>query len=397
MNLTDVGHLTSDADEGEDKMIKGARREGKTVWEIADFYTKAFMNDIKVLNIIKPDIMPKATEHIKEMIEIIKKLEKKGYTYISGGNVYYDISKFKDYGKLARLKLNDLKAGARIGVDKEKRNPYDFVLWFTKSKFTNHEMKWNSPWGDGYPGWHIECSAMASKYLGEHFDIHCGGVDHIPVHHTNEIAQSEGAFGSKPWVNYWIHGEFLVIEKTKMAKSGENFIILKTLVERGFSPLDYRYFCFTAHYRKPLNFNWKSLEAAKNSFDNLKNRIMLLKDNLKDSKGSIEKYKEKFIELVNDDLNIPKAVALMQKVLRDSGLGNKQKYELVLYFDRVFGLGLDKVERKGLDKEIKKLIEEREKARKKKDFKKADKIRADLREKGIILEDTKKGVRWKLL
>ena len=396
MNITDVGHLTSDADEGEDKMVKGAKREKKTVWEIADFYTKAFMKDIKFLNILEPDIMPKATEHVKEMIDLIKKLDKNGYIYVSGGNVYYDISKFKDYGKFARLKLGDLKAGARICVDDQKRNPEDFVLWFTKSKFTNHEMEWDSPFGKGYPGWHIECSAMSSKYLGEQYDIHCGGIDHIPVHHTNEIAQSEGAFGKKPWVKYWMHGEFLVLEKAKMAKSGENFITLQKLIDKSFSPLDYRYFCFSAHYRKPLNFSWENLEAARNSFNNLKNRIMLLKDDIKDSKGTCAGYKKKFFEIVNDDLNIPKAMALMQKVLRDNGLGNKQKYELVLYFDKIFSLDLDKVERKSVDAEVKKLIEEREKARKEKDFKKADKIRIDLRERGIILEDTKEGVRWKL-
>ena len=254
-NITDVGHLTSDADVGEDKMLKGAKREKKTVWQIAEFYTKAFKDDIIKLNIKNPNTWSKATDHIKEQITLIQILEKKGFTYQAGGNVYFDTSSVKDYGKLAKL---DLKADTkeRVEEDKNKKNKHDFVLWFTKSKFQDQGMKWKSPYGTGYPGWHIECSAMSMKYLGKQFDIHCGGIDHIPVHHTSEIVQSESATGKKPWVKYWLHNEFLVLRKgEKMAKSGDNFITLQTLEEKEFHPLDYRYFCLGTHYRKPLMFS----------------------------------------------------------------------------------------------------------------------------------------------
>jgi len=397
MNITDVGHLTGDADSGIDKMLIAAQREGKTVWDIAKFYTEAFFKDIDRLNIIRPDITPKATEHIKEMIELIERLEKKGFTYTAGGNVYYDISKFKDYGKLARINPEELKAGARVGVDVNKKNPHDFVLWFTKSKFQEQEMKWDSPWGRGYPGWHIECSAMAMKYLGEHFDIHCGGIDHIPVHHTNEIAQSEGATGKK-WVNYWLHGEFLVLETGRMGKSLGNFVTLQSLIDMGFNPLDYRYFCLNAHYRKQLTFAIDALEGAKNSLRRLREKYVEFKKEAgKIDESNVKKYKEKFLEAINDDLNMPMALAIMWEVVDDTNLNATEKIMLLDDFDRVFGLRLEesKEETVELKGEAKKLFDEREKARKNKDWKKADELRNKLSALGYILVDTPEGTKVK--
>ena len=395
MNITDVGHLTSDADDGEDKMEKGARREGKTVWELAEFYTNAFMEDLKKLNIIIPNNMPKATDNIDAMIDIIKKLEKNGHTYEADGNVYYDVSTFKYYGKLAKLKLEDQKAGARVEHDESKKNHFDFVLWFTKSKFAKHAMQWDSPWGKGYPGWHIECSAMSMKYLGEQFDIHTGGIDHIPIHHTNEIAQSEGATGKK-WVNYWLHNEFLVIDKDKMAKSGENFLTLKVLEEKKFSPLDYRYFTFTAHYRKQLSFSLEAMEAAKNAFDSLKRKIIEFKKGTGDGEKHAEiarKYKNKFLEVINDDLNIPEAMAVLWNVIKDDKLSAKEKLSILFDFDRVFGLNLKQVEEDKFDipDDIMDLITQREQARQNKDWKKADELRTLLKKKGYEISDTPEG------
>src|SRR3989344_6059792 len=259
INITDVGHLVSDADEGEDKMLKGAKREKKTVWQIAEFYTQAVKKDMEQLNIISPTIWCKATDHIKEQLEMIGVLEKKGYTYTAGGNVYFDTSKLKEYGKLARLNLK-AEQKARVEKDKNKKNQNDFVLWFTKSKFDDPEMKWDSKYGQGFPGWHLECSAMATKYLGEQFDIHCGAIDLIPTHHTNEIAQSEAALGVHPWVHYWMHGEFLVLsEGNKMSKSSGDFLTLQVVIDKGYDPMVYRYFCLGTHYRKPLMFSWEAM------------------------------------------------------------------------------------------------------------------------------------------
>jgi len=399
MNITDVGHLTSDADEGEDKMLKGAEREHKTVWQIAEFYTKAFMDDCAKLNIQKPDVICKATDHIQDMIELIKRIEKNGLTYISEGNVYFDIMKFPDYGKLARLNMDELQAGARIEVDENKRNPHDFVLWFTNSKFKNQDMQWDSPWGRGFPGWHIECSAMSTKYLGEQFEIHCGGIDHIPVHHTNEIAQTEGATGKKPWVKYWMHGEFLVLEKEKMAKSGGNFITMQTLIEKGYDPLVYRYLCFTAHYRSQLKFSWEAMDGAKASFETLKKKVIELKNSPPDSKGAnrLTLYKRQFLEAVNDDLNMPGVLALMWTMLKDSELGTKEKLELMGEYDTVLGFGIDgwQEEKLELSDEIEWMVMQREEARKRKDWKESDRIRDELKAKGIVLEDTPQGVKWK--
>lgn len=386
MNITDVGHLTSDADSGEDKMLKGAKREKKTVWEVAEFYTQAFERDIKKLNILFPDIFCKATEHIKEQIELVKKLEKKGFTYFAGGNVYFDVSKFKDYGKLARLDLSR-EGQARVDQDKNKRNKYDFGLWFTKSKFQDQEMKWKSPWGaTGYPGWHVECSAMSMKYLGEKFDIHCGGMDLIPVHHTNEIAQSEAVTGKK-WVNYWLHNEFVVMNSgKKMSKSSGEFITLAVLEEKGFSPLDYRYFCLGTHYRNPLMFSWEALEGAKNSFKKLVEKVLEFKDKGKVSK----KYVSMFLKAINDDMNTPQALAVMWNLV-NSKLSKGDKYVTLLEFDRVLGLGLEDVKKDKIPATVVKLAKERLKARLAKDWKKADLLRSQIEELGYVVSDSADG------
>jgi cysteinyl-tRNA synthetase len=274
MNITDVGHLSGDNDEGDDKMVKSAEERGKSVLEVAHFYTQAFFNDTGRMNIIKPTVVCKATEHIADMIALIKRIEEQGFTYTTGGNLYFDITKFPGYGELARLRMDDLKAGARTEVDANKRNPHDFVLWFTKSKFENQALIWDSPWGKGYPGWHIECSAMSMKYLGETFDIHAGGSDHIAIHHTNEIAQSEAAIGKHPWVTFWVHNEFLVLGRGKMSKSTGGFLTLQTLVDAGYDPLDYRYFLLSGHYRSQLQFSYQALGGARNARKSLIDQVM---------------------------------------------------------------------------------------------------------------------------
>ncbi len=402
MNITDVGHLTSDEDSGEDKMDIGSKREHKTPGEIANFYTNAFKEDLNKLNIIVPDVWCKATDHIQEQIDLIKRLEGKGYTYLGkNGNVYFDTSKFKNYGKMAMLNLKE-ETRARVEKDLNKKNSRDFVLWFSLrgSKFENHILKWQSSWGEGFPGWHIECSAMSMKYLGEKFDIHCGGIDHIPVHHTNEIAQSEAATGKKV-VNYWVHGNWLVMdsgknEKEKMAKSSGEFITLKTLADKGYEPLVYRYFCLTTHYRNELLFSWQSLDAAKNTFNTLKNKIIEIKGDLSRTgicNEKILKYKEDFLKIINDDMNMPKALALFWQMLRDDKLSNNEKYALILDFDQVFGLNLDKIKEEKLDlpKEIQELLKQREEARKKKDFKLSDELRNKIKVRGYSVDDTING------
>ncbi|WP_270304887.1 cysteine--tRNA ligase, partial [Terrisporobacter petrolearius] len=314
MNITDVGHLQSDGDTGEDKMEMGAKRENKSVLDIARFYEGKFLKDLKSLNIQVANHIPRATDHVKEMIELIEKLEKRGYTYIANNNVYFSIDKFEDYNKLANLSLEEMNAGNRVEVDIYKKNPLDFVLWFTNSKFENHILQWDSPWGVGFPGWHVECSAMAIKYLGEYMDIHCGGIDHIPVHHTNEIAQSEGALGHK-WVNYWLHGEFLILDKGKMSKSSGSFITLNSLIENNVDPLVYRYYVLQSKYRKPLVFSYDRLKDASNSFEILKNKIKLINDNVDNeiliNENIIKEYKNRFLKYINDDLNIANGFTLL--------------------------------------------------------------------------------------
>ncbi|MBU1204141.1 MAG: cysteine--tRNA ligase [Nanoarchaeota archaeon] len=392
MNVTDVGHLTSDADTGKDKIEEAARKEGKNAQEIADYYLNIFKKDLKKLNISKPDIWAKATDHIKEQIELIKKLEKKGFTYKTKDGLYFDTSKLKDYGKLARLNIKGLKAGKRISI-REKKNKTDFALWKFSEKPGTRQQEWNSHWGVGFPGWHIECSAMSIKYLGEQFDIHTGGEDHISVHHTNEIAQSESATGKKPWVKYWLHGAFLVFRGEKVSKSKGGLYTLSQLEKQNFESLSYRYLCLNTHYKKRLEFSIKSLESAQNTFNKLKNIITELKTK-KDSKGNTKEYREKFLNAINDDLNIPKALGIFWNALKDKNLGSRQKYELALEFDKIFGLSLKELKSQTpqtIPKEIQQLAEQRQKARAQKDFTASDKLRKKLQSLGYTIEDTKKG------
>ena len=391
INITDVGHLVSDADEREDKMLKGAKREKKTVWQIAEFYTQAVKKDMEQLNIISPTIWCKATDHIKEQLEMIGVLEKKGYTYTAGGNVYFDTSKLKEYGKLARLNLK-AEQKARVEKDKNKKNQNDFVLWFTKSKFDDPEMKWDSKYGQGFPGWHLECSAMATKYLGEQFDIHCGAIDLIPTHHTNEIAQSEAALGVHPWVHYWMHGEFLVLsEGNKMSKSSGDFLTLQVVIDKGYDPMVYRYFCLGTHYRKPLMFSWEAMDSAQNALKKLQNKVLELLEKPKEGKKNTETYIEDFQGAINDDLNMPQALAVIWEMLKDEEVNNKEKYKTLLEFDRVLGLQLKEIKPLNIPEEVQVLMEKREHARLKKNWKEADNIRNKLKDLGYIIEDTPSG------
>jgi cysteinyl-tRNA synthetase len=393
MNITDVGHLTDDGDNGEDKLEKGAKREGKTVWEVADYYTKAFLSDAQSLNILPPTHMPKATEYIKEQIKLIEKLEQKGYTYVSNGNVYFDTSKFADYTKFAKLKLHDEKHSQknRVELDQNKKNQTDFVLWFTKSKFENHAMQWSSPWGSGYPGWHIECSAMATALLGETIDIHCGGVDHIPVHHTNEIAQSECATGKK-FANVWMHSEFLIDKDGKMSKSRGDFLTVGLLKEKGINPIAYRYVCLQTHYRKQMMFSFDALESAKQALDKLYNKIAVIKT---EQKGKINQdFLIEFHNALKDDLNTSAAFAVLYKLL-DSNISDADKYATVVEFDTIFGLRLSTATLKNeqiiIPSQVQKLLSERKTARENKDFKKSDELRDKIKELGFEVKDNKDG------
>ena len=396
MNITDVGHLTSDEDSGEDKMEKGALREKKTVWELAEFYTEAFKKDMSLLGILSPDIYCKATEHIPQQIEMIKKIEENGYAYIIEDGVYFDTSRLSDYGKLARLNLEGLEAGKRVEVVPGKKNPTDFALWKFSPKDKKRAMEWDSPWGTGFPGWHIECSAMSLHYLGEVFDIHTGGIDHIPVHHTNEIAQARASTG-KEFVRYWMHGAFLIIDKDKMAKSGENFITLQTLINRCIAPVDYRYFLLNSHYRQPLSFTWDALAGARNAMKNLKEKVITIKSSSSNSgEEKVSAYQENFKESINDDLNAPRALAVMWAVIKDDHLGNTQKLDLLLNFDRVLGLGIEDIKEEiepfsEIEREVKTLLEERQKARKEKNWKLSDELRNRIIEKGYTISDTPEG------
>ncbi|MEM4271123.1 MAG: cysteine--tRNA ligase, partial [Candidatus Pacearchaeota archaeon] len=389
MNITDVGHLTSDADTGKDKMELAAEREHKKASEIVEFYWKIFKEDFKKLNIIEPEIWCKATEHIKEQIELIKKLEEKGYTYKTKDGIYFDTSKFKDYGKLARLKKEGLKAGIRVSIG-EKKNPTDFALWKFSEKPGLRQQEWQSPWGIGFPGWHIECSAMSMKYLGESFDIHTGGEDHIQIHHTNEIAQSEAATGKK-FVNYWLHGAFLTFKGEKVSKSKGGLYTISELEKMGFSPLSYRYLCLTTHYRKQLEFSLENLKNAQNSYERLKNIIKELRYD-----GKInEKYLKDFEKAINNDLNMPKALQVLWKLVRDEKAFGK--IETIKKMDQVFGLSLLEKEEIRIPEEIMNLVKEREKARKEKNFKLSDELRQKIKEKGWWIDDTPKGPKVKKL
>lgn len=392
MNVTDVGHLTSDADEGEDKIEKAAQKEGKTASDLANYYFGIFKEDFKKLNIEEPDIWCKATEHITDQIELIKILEEKDYTYRTNDGIYFDTSKLKDYGKLARLNIEELEAGKRVEMG-EKKNKTDFALWKFSDKPGLRQQEWISPWGIGFPGWHVECSSMSSKYLGKKFDIHTGGEDHIPVHHTNEIAQSESAFGKKPWVKYWVHGAFLIYKGEKVSKSKGGLYTITELEGLGYKPLHYRYLCLTTNYRMPLNFSLESLDSAKNSYERLKNLITEIRSSNKEGKDN-KKYLTEFKKDINDDLNMPKALSVLWEVVKDKELGGKS-LSIISEMDKVFSLDLLKEEKVHVSFSIEKLIEEREEARRKKNFSRADKIRDELLEKGIILEDTNQGVKWK--
>lgn len=404
MNITDVGHLQSDADDGEDKMELGAQRENKSVLEIARFYEKAFISDLQKLNIKLPNKMPRATEHIDSMIHLIKKLEINGYTYMANNNVYFSIDKFENYYKLANLTIEELKAGSRIEVDEFKKNPLDFVLWFGNSKYENHILKWDSPWGIGFPGWHVECSAMAIEYLGEQLDIHCGGIDHIPVHHTNEIAQSEGALGHK-WVNYWMHGEFLVVDNGKMSKSSGEFLTLSKLIKDGFTPLEYRYYILQSKYRKPLAFSYDRLKDASKSLYSLKNKIYNILSNIdhnsKTNESTIESYRFKFKSHINSDLNLSNAFTVLFDVIKDNNLNNLEKKLLIEDFDTVLALDLTYTESKSISNEkinyIESLLKERDEYRKNKNWQKSDEIRDILLNENIKIIDSKDGSTWTLL
>lgn len=397
MNITDVGHLVSDADEGEDKMMKTAKEQQRSPWEIAEYYTNVFFEDIAALNIEKPEIVSKATDHIEEMIEFVEGLVEKGYGYETSDGIYFDISKFEDYGKLSKIDLEEQMAGARVEVNEEKRHPADFALWKKAPK--EHIMQWPSPWGMGYPGWHIECSAMGRKYLGDVFDIHTGGVDHIPVHHENEIAQSEALIG-KPAVNYWLHGEFMMVNNGKMSKSLGNTYTIADLKAKGFDPLAFRYFCLNAHYRNKLNFTWEGMQAAQVSYDRLLEGALAHKLGTDEIEADVVAgFEREFEEAVTDDLNIPKALGIVWNVTRYSKK-SKVLFDLLAKMDSILGLDIVKVEEKKeqvqeLDADIEELVNQRQQARKEKNWKLADEIRDKLKEMGIILEDTPQGIKWK--
>lgn len=389
MNITDVGHLESDADEGEDKMAKAARRENKDPYEIAEFYTEKFMTDLNKLNITKPEIICKATDHIKDMEEYVLKIMDNGYAYETSDTIYFDTSKLDKYGVLSNINIEEQKAGARVEFDTEKKNTTDFALWIKAPE--NHIMKWDSFWGKCYPGWHIECSAMGRKYLGEHFDIHTGGIDHIPIHHENEIAQSKGYSGQIP-ANWWMHSEFLLIDGGKMSKSLNNVYTISDLEAKGYTAMDYRMFNFTSHYRNKLNFTWDSLESAKIALARLKEGYRRHAEGTEDVEESvIEEYKTKFNEAINDDLNMPQAMSVVWDVIKNPNKSTKFA-DLLRKFDEVLGLKIDEKEKLELPEEIQKIIDERKIARESKDWQKSDELRDLLSEKGYIVKDSKDGM-----
>lgn len=398
MNITDVGHLKSDSDTGEDKMVSSAKREHKTVLDVAKFYTDAFFKDFEALNCRVPDVVSPATDNIDEYIKIISGLLEKGYAYQAGGNVYFDVSKLSDYYQLTNHKEDEMVVGVREGVefDESKRNQADFALWFTKSKFEDQELKWDSPFGVGYPGWHIECSGISIKYIGEYLDIHGGGVDNIFPHHTNEIAQSEAYLGHK-WCNYWFHNEHLMDETGKMSKSHGAILSVEELIKRGYNPLSFRFMCLNSHYRKQLVFSFDSLNSAEQAYLKLKNKISLIKDEGELSEGDFDKYKNMFIEYITNDLNTANAITLLYDLLKDDTVNGHTKIELVRSFDKVLSLDLlPEVKEVRSDHEhIMKLIETRNEAKKAKNFELADAIRDELLSKGIALVDTREGTIYK--
>ncbi len=399
MNITDVGHLTSDSDSGEDKMVKSAKENHQTVMEIAKYYTEQFFNDFKLLNNRVPDVVAPATEHIDDYIKIIEKLLEKGYAYESGGNVYFDISKLDDYYKLTNHKIDDMVVGVREGVsfDDFKRNQGDFALWFTKSKFDDQDLKWDSPFGVGYPGWHIECSGISMHYCGEYLDIHGGGVDNIFPHHTNEIAQSEAYLGHE-WCKYWFHNEHLMDETGKMSKSKGATLTVSLLKEKGYSPLAYRFMCLNSHYRKQIVFSYDNLENATIAYNKLKNKVQNLKDDSKVNDEEFNKWDKEFKNYLEDDLNIPNTITLIYDLLK-SDVNDSTKIKLIKNWEQVLSLDLFKTEEidKDLENEILEKILERNEAKKNKDYSLADKIRDELLEKGIVLKDTREGTTYEIL
>lgn len=402
MNITDVGHMTSDGDTGEDKMVKGANREHKTVYEVAEFYTNEFLKDLNKLNIEKPSTLVPASQNIEMYIKIIEKLLKEEYAYISNGNVYFDVSKVPNYYDLSGKNKEELMVGVRDTVteDVHKKNPFDFGLWFVTSKFENQAMKWDSPWGVGYPGWHIECSGISIKYLGEYLDIHCGGVDNVFPHHTNEIAQSESFLGHK-WCNIWMHGEHLNDKNGKMSKSNGEFLTLSLLEDKGYNSLVYRLFCLQSHYRNQLVFSYESMDSTKKAYEKLLNRVKTIKQNIGNDDINIELttlYKNRFKESLNNDLNTSNCLTILYDVLKDDKLSNKNKIEIVKDFDTVLSLGL--LEETRIDEDLQNyildMIEKRKVAKENKDYALADKIRNELLEKNIVLNDGRNGTTFEI-
>lgn len=397
-NVTDVGHLVSDEDEGEDKLEKGAKKQGKTVWEVADFFTKHFQTSMDKLNVLRPDIICKATDHIKEQIDVITKLFENGYAYDTPEAVYFDTTKFLKYGELTGQKQEDKKTAVReeIKTGEHKKNPHDFALWFKRiGRFSDHTMHWDSPWGDGFPGWHIECSAMSMKYLGDQIDIHTGGEDHIPVHHTNEIAQSEGATGKSPFSKFWMHYAFLTVDGTKMSKSLGNYFTLEDIINKNYNPLSLRLLYLGAHYKKPMNFTWDGLTSSQTALNKLKNLIVSCNDDKnrtilsEEKQAKIVNFQNKFRESINDDLNTPKALAVFWEMMK-SNIPSQDKYDLAMSFDEVLGLGLGKtlkIKTEKIPNNIKVLISKREKLRQEKNFTEADKIRDQIASLGYNLTD----------
>ncbi len=388
VNITDVGHLTSDADTGEDKMEVGARRTGKTAWEIADYYTAAFQQDLKDLNILSPHIWCRATDHIQDQIDFVRDLEEKGFTYRTADGIYFDSRKLDDYGYLARLDIDGLRAGARVEQG-GRRFVTDFALWKFSRPDEHRQMEWESPWGTGFPGWHIECSAMSARYLGDYFDIHCGGEDHIPIHHTNEIAQTEARCGTR-LANFWMHGYFLKLDDAKMAKSAGDFLRIDSLRDRGFSPMDYRYFCLTAHYRTQMTFSWESLKANRTALS----RLYQAAYDWGEAGEISTEYMDRFVAEINDDLNMPRALAVTWDLVH-SGLPAGTRKATLLAFDEILGLDIRswQPEEVVIPERVKALAEERQKARDTRDWQRADELRDQILESGFVVEDTRQGYR----
>ncbi|MDP3985797.1 MAG: cysteine--tRNA ligase [bacterium] len=393
MNITDVGHLAADSDMGEEKMERAARASGKSAWDIAQFYTNAFLRDIDRLHIKRPTVMPRATDHIKEQIELIAVLEKKGFTYRTSDGIYFDTSKFPKYAEFSGQNLEEKEAGARVNVNQEKRNPWDFALWKFSPQDRTREMEWVSPWGKGFPGWHIECSAMSRKYLGQPFDIHTGGIDHVPVHHSNEIAQSEAAYEA-PLARFWLHGEFLLVNETRMGKSEGNLLTLDEVERHGLHPAAYRYFLLGAHYRSKMNFTWEALTAAQHALWNIQDIVREWPRPF----GHEKEVEARFLAAVNDDLDMPKALAILWEVLKTEK-PTRRISGTIVWMDKILGLGLRDYIGRPLEVPamVKQLAREREEARVAKDFSRADTLRTQIADHGFQVEDTPKGPKIRVL